>query len=59
MGGRRRAEEVGLGRRGGSGKEKEKKESLKSESAFFPRCLSLFSGINLQADGADAATQGK
>lgn len=51
MGGGRRVVEVGPGLRGGRGKEERKK---KSESAF-----SLLSGINLQADRADAATQGK
>lgn len=39
-------------------RKKEKKESLKSESAF-PSLSSLLPGINLQADGADATTQGK
>lgn len=57
MGGSRRVEEVGLGLRGGSGKEKEKRESEIREC--FPSLSFALSGINLQADGADAATQGK
>lgn len=51
MQGGRWVEKVGYGLC--EGQEKEKNKRLKSECSFFTL---LLSGINLQADGADAAT---